>query len=136
MPPLERTRTPRNEDAQLNQGKSLYPRGHVNVLSLTNNKTLTGIRSQSTLGYPSRLILLYTPPSRRPRLRLIIITSIIVLFSPMPFVENPKDVHITGSTITHVEGNQNIYPGRDRRTKRATFDLPEHIILMIHLSYS
>ena len=32
---------------------------------------------------------------------------------------HPKDVHITGGTLTHVEGNHinNIYVGRDKRTK-------------------
>ena len=53
----------------------------------------------------------------------------------MPFFNNTKDVHITGD-INNVEGNQNIYNiGRDKRTKRARFNLPQHIILMVRLSY-
>jgi hypothetical protein len=63
--------------------------------------------------------------------RLIVISSIVVLFSPMPLFNYPKEVHITGSTITNVENQSS----RDKCTKRVRFDLPKHIILIIHLSY-
>ena len=43
----------------------------------------------------------------------------------MSFFKNPKDVHITGSRITNVEGNQVIHFGRDKRTEQARFGLPK-----------
>ena len=71
-----------------------------------------------------RLFRIMIPLGHFGGFHLIVVTSILVLFTPMPFFKDPKDVHITGSTITNVEGNQIIYTGRDKRTKRAPFDLP------------
>ena len=53
----------------------------------------------------------------------------IVTPSHLHLRSNPKDVHITGGTLTHVEGNHinNIYVGRDKRTKRVPFDDPSQL---------